>query len=615
MKTIDRLQSLYRQLDSQVSAGEDVVADLRKEINNLELAYLKEEVLPMVATSLGAKIKNLRCGLDCSIQFDDEGVINYSFCTSGSLLMVKDSLNAKDCVVENYTPIVRTANNASNALVDKSNTIGTNFIRIVDYSENSIVVYGDTHQLASSFGSIGGYFNANLNEGPGWVFSKKRRPKVEKLLAPYIDNQDFRKTSVGLSDNLFSCAGVEIQNSMTEDDWINYITSMKCMPYNGYTAPHKAIFLLTIIESIRCNFLKDNIVYPTKRIEETFRMIWNKYVPKDWPFTMNFYQPYVHLSGEFFYEIVKVNDRAKFDINTNWNATQASRYIRHGVLDERLFELLKDKQFANRATDELLYKYLDCHTTFTNQYKKSIEKSEVILPTRKSPSLQILSITAGHINITEGNPTSKFVQFLNEIGPEQVSYMHINYLNGNLVSKTPNPKYINASKKLNGGYWVNTNSCTKTKIEQIKLICSNLGINVNIEMGNESVIGQISEPISSKRRTLFSLNGNTPLNKRMSVLACVRLFMHFNPNIPFEVVERNFPPELQGSYGVVAKLSKVNSRILQGYDDNNRYFLDKDKILKAKDGVEFVVCHEWGNQFHKFQQHINKRFGWTLEEV
>ena len=233
----------------------------------------------------------------------------------------------------------------------------------------------------------------------------------------------------------------------------------------------------------------------------------------------------------------------------------------------------------------------------------------------KSKPIEILSITAEHIHITEGNPTSMIVQFINEIGPELVADMHINYLGGELVSKTPNPKYIGTSKKLNHEYWINTNSSTRTKIEQIKTICNILDINVNFELGNSTIAENQSGTVLSNGRTLFSLNGHTPLNKRQSVLACVRLFMALNPNIPFEVVERNFPPELQGSYGVVAKLAKVNSRIARGYDDDKRYYLDKDKIFKAKDGVEFVVCHQWGNQFPKFQAHIRKRFGWTLEEV
>lgn len=745
MDTIDKLQLLYQKLDSQASAGEDVVADLRKEIKNLELSYLKEEVLPQVAAYLGAKIKNLRCGLDCSIQYDEDSVINYSFCTTGSMLMIKNSVDAKSCIVAKQTPIQPIE---SRAEIETSVNVPTiPNVHIVDYSEKAIAVYGDTRQLADSFRSLGGYFNARLKEGPGWVFSKKRRSEVEELLRQYLSAHTTESQSIKSSDNLFSSIGMEISDSWTEDDWIKAVTNMKCMPYNGYTAPHKAIFLLTIIESIRCKYQKDNRIYPTRRLEETFRIIWNKYVPKDWPFTMNFFQPYAHMSSERFYDIVKVNERAKFDINISWTKVKASHYIKCGVLDERLFQLLKNRQFANRTTDAILHKYLNSSSQLTRRGKNSrttttdvvtgylsdfrkymlsrtnkhgkpfaassinvyigglkndymqnrvkpysddgllesisdlqalniiydkvkndaikgivsksvpvglqlyieyrtekiaehsisiekdkrcpnnrfepIEHNDVLdLVTSpdivnssmtKTKSLLIKSISAEHIHITEGTPTTMIVQFINEIGPELVADMHINYLGGELVSKTPNPKYIRASKMLNNGYWVNTNSSTLTKIEQIKIICNNLDINVSFELNDNKIIENQLDTVSSNGRTLFSLNGNTPLNKRQSVLACVRLFMAINPNIPFEVVERNFPPELQGSYGVVARLSKIISRISQGFDDNRRYFLDKDKIFKAKDGVEFVVCHQWDNQFPKFQEHVRKRFGWTLE--
>lgn len=456
MATIDKLQSLYRQLDLQASAGEDVVADLRKKINNLELSYLKEEVLPQVASSLGAKIKNLRCSLDCSIQFDEEGIINYTFCTTGSMLMVKDSIEAKTCIEPTYTHVPQPMHSVVNEPEVKPQSPVAKNVRIVDYSEKAIVVYGDTRQLASTFGSIGGYFNARLKEGPGWVFSKRRRKEVEKVLDPYIKN---------------------------------------------------------------------------KSITNTF-----------------------------------------FD-STDTTSAQNSENLKYNALIIDGFPKIKAKR------------------------------------------IEIKSITAEQIHITEGNPTSMFVQFLNGIGPELVEAMHIKYLGGGLVSIIPNPKYINASKKLDRGYWVNCNSSTLTKIEQIKTICNILNISVKIELGDNSVVESHLKSSSTIGRTYFSLNGQTPLNKRQSVLACVRLFMELNPNVPFEVVERNFPPELQGSYGVVAKLAKVKSRIAHGYDDDSRYFLSDNQILKAKDGVEFAVCHEWGNQFFKFQEHVKKRFGWTLEEV
>ncbi len=725
MTAIEKLQSLYQQLDSQASAGDDVVADLRKEINNLELAYLKEEVLPQVAASLGAKIKNLRCGLDCSIQFDEEGIINYSFCTTGSMLMIKDSIDAKSCIEAPHLPLHTIESEIEEPKPINART--TSNIRIVDYSEKAIAVYGDTRQLADTFRSIGGYFNARLKDGPGWVFSKKRRAEVEELLAPF-GNGDISRDFFDKEENLFTHPGVEIGFPLSEDDWIKLLSNMKCSSNKGIKAPHKAVFVLAIIDNIRKGFIKDKRIYPTVNLADSFKRLWKKYVPAEWPFGDNMYQPFVHLSSERFYSLELVSQRAKYDFNQSWNRTQVLRYFKYGILDESLFILFRNKSFALTAENALLRTYLATNQkptqyevvvhkeiasnfvgflsylgSLTSQTGRPYSDSSIKLyanslrgayvrsivsqytPTEniedissietlreiwqkvdsdsingkanrsvaiavkmyvdyrasehdsqdiqnehivdsqqsisikhsstKSKPIEILSITAEHIHIAEGNPTSMIVQFINEIGPELVADMHINYLGGELVSKTPNPKYIGASKKLNHEYWINTNSSTRTKIEQIKTICNILDINVNFELGNSTIVENHSGTVLSNGRVLFSLNGHTPLNKRQSVLACVRLFMALNPNVPFEVVERNFPPELQGCYGVVAKLAKVNSRVARGYDDDKRYFLDKDKILKAKDGVEFVVCHQWGNQFPKFQEHIRKRFGWTLEEV
>lgn len=89
---ISKMKTLYQQLDRQQAAGEDVVADLKKEINNLELTYLKEYVFPQVAKFMASKVNGLRCAVDSSFQFDGEENINYSFCTSGSMLLLKIAL-------------------------------------------------------------------------------------------------------------------------------------------------------------------------------------------------------------------------------------------------------------------------------------------------------------------------------------------------------------------------------------------------------------------------------------------------------------------------------------------------------------------------------------------
>lgn len=83
---IDRLRHLYIKYDSLSASGDDVVADLRKEINNLELAILRDSIIPKVAGVLQKEATVLRCSIDCNIQ-SAGGKIEYSFCTDNSPLV------------------------------------------------------------------------------------------------------------------------------------------------------------------------------------------------------------------------------------------------------------------------------------------------------------------------------------------------------------------------------------------------------------------------------------------------------------------------------------------------------------------------------------------------
>lgn len=82
----DKLRSLYIKYDTLAAAGDDVVADLRKEIKNLELSYLRDVVIPKVAKLLYRETSELRCRLDCNLQAIDSK-IEYSFCTDDSPLV------------------------------------------------------------------------------------------------------------------------------------------------------------------------------------------------------------------------------------------------------------------------------------------------------------------------------------------------------------------------------------------------------------------------------------------------------------------------------------------------------------------------------------------------
>ncbi len=180
---VNKLRSLYKQLDQQQAAGEDVVADLKKEINNLELAYLKEQVLPQVAQFMASKVRGLRCEIDSSFQFDGDNSINYSFCTSGSMLFVKDKIEVNSAIELSDINAPRPAFAPQSIKGSTNEQIPPQLtIRIVDYSEKAVAVYGDTRMYAEAFKEKGGYFNPRLREGAGWIFSKRREKEIRELL-------------------------------------------------------------------------------------------------------------------------------------------------------------------------------------------------------------------------------------------------------------------------------------------------------------------------------------------------------------------------------------------------------------------------------------------------
>lgn len=108
---ISKLKSFYQQLDKHQAAGEDVVAELKKEINNLELSYLKEKALPEIAKFIAAQFKDLHCEIDSSFHFDGSSTLNYSFCVSNELQFIKNSIDTTSTEIPDISPIIPSSSN------------------------------------------------------------------------------------------------------------------------------------------------------------------------------------------------------------------------------------------------------------------------------------------------------------------------------------------------------------------------------------------------------------------------------------------------------------------------------------------------------------------------
>lgn len=92
---------------------------------------------------------------------------------------------------------------------------GSPDVRIVDYSEKAIAVYGDTRQIKDELKELGGRFNPRLKDGPGWIFPKGKRDAVSFLV-----NQD-KNTEITVETEKIDQNDADVNGNriLTADEW------------------------------------------------------------------------------------------------------------------------------------------------------------------------------------------------------------------------------------------------------------------------------------------------------------------------------------------------------------------------------------------------------------
>lgn len=61
-------------------------------------------------------------------------------------------------------------------------TISAQDLELIDYSEKSFAIIGETKPIKETLKSLGGSFNGRLSCGPGWIFSKSKINTVKQIL-------------------------------------------------------------------------------------------------------------------------------------------------------------------------------------------------------------------------------------------------------------------------------------------------------------------------------------------------------------------------------------------------------------------------------------------------
>lgn len=123
------------------------------------------------------------------------------------------------------------------------------------------------------------------------------------------------------------------------------------------------------------------------------------------------------------------------------------------------------------------------------------------------------------------------------------------------------------------------------------------GLKINEK--DNSIMTFVEDDIPNKRdRTMFSINGGEPLNKRRFVLEVVRMYVQEHPNVSLKELERRFPTSIHTSKanGVVRSYEDVMRRVAVHPNLKLRFFLNPEDLIVLSDGTKVTVHNQWGGE-------------------
>ena len=110
-------------------------------------------------------------------------------------------------------------------------------LEMVDYSSNAIAVFGDTRHLRNEFLGLNGRYNPNLTRNnekvAGWIFSKVKKSKVQKILENskhgLLDLEKILINKIALSLNGIDFVKEQLDKLVVEKQF--YIKYLECFDY------------------------------------------------------------------------------------------------------------------------------------------------------------------------------------------------------------------------------------------------------------------------------------------------------------------------------------------------------------------------------------------------
>ena len=136
-----------------------------------------------------------------------------------------------------------------------------------------------------------------------------------------------------------------------------YFSNLRTAQKLGMPAPHKVILLLSVMELIESGVIKSNRIELTERLEQTFMRLWKRYVGTSIVFQPKIATPFWHLQNEPFWSLY-LNDGKDLSTVTSPYSVSRLRENTHAIIDQELFELMRDEDRRARLRVLLISQYL-----------------------------------------------------------------------------------------------------------------------------------------------------------------------------------------------------------------------------------------------------------------
>jgi len=143
--------------------------------------------------------------------------------------------------------------------------------------------------------------------------------------------------------------------------YLENFSNLNTNKQQGKIAPHKVILLLSIIDLVEQGQIQSNKIELTEKLENQFKLNWEKYVDNKDVFKPIIGTPYVHLRGESFWKLIPIKGNGDKDLSTKINS-YSTNYLRsqiqYAVIDEELFDLLQDNKNRGKFRNILISTYI-----------------------------------------------------------------------------------------------------------------------------------------------------------------------------------------------------------------------------------------------------------------